>query len=333
MSNQILGINTHLLLNHTGESPVSFTGVASGADSITNPKSLDSADVAGGRGITASQPGRFIDQTFAHGCRSNEQLDPVMNRSFGARLECLYAERGGSIGSTTHAFEAVCQPTLTFGFQSNVVSWTNTLTIDGTPVVGTTTSAIPRVTDAVESYKTSECDFYFGNAGLLINFRPELRSDVVLSSTSNIVRDRADITPDIDGMTADCIGVGFSISATFALSENTDKLSVGTRGIFVVRRKDANYGYAIPCWIASEPVTSAAAGVVTKAVSFSQLPAGVPVGSSIAGEGSLSVPVGNEGNIVDVTGSTINRVRAGDHNVPADGFAVQGAPILGEAVK
>ena len=333
MSNQVLGVNSHLVLNHAGEDPVVFTGVASGADSITNPKSLDSADVAGGRGITASQPGRFIDETFTHNCRSNSMLDPVMNRSFGARLEGTWAERGGASGLDAYTFEAVCTPTLTFGFQSNVVSWANTLTLDGASVKGTLASAIVRPTVAQKSYASSMCDFYFGNEDFLVNLRPDLRGDVVLTSSSNIVRDRRDETEGIDGMTADCIGVGFTMGFPLALSEDSDKIQMGVEGIFVVRRRDAEYGYAIPCWVPSEPVTSPAAGVVTKAVSLSQLPNGAPVGGEPSTSGTLTIPSGVEGYIVDVSGETVERVTE-DTAVPASGgFGISGAPILGEALR
>ena len=53
MSNQILGVNSNLLLGHTAGTEISFTGVASGAESIEAGWSQDSSDVAGGRGITA----------------------------------------------------------------------------------------------------------------------------------------------------------------------------------------------------------------------------------------------------------------------------------------
>ena len=256
MSNQILGVNSNLLLGLTSGNKVNFTGVASGAESIEEAWSQDSSDVAGGRGVIASQPGRFLDLQFTHGCRSNAALDAVMREAFGARLYGTWASQGGASGSPSNLFEAVAQPTLTFGYQSNVVSWTNTLYVDGNPVVEPLSSAIVRPTEAVSSFLTSQCDFYFGTTSQIATLNGALRGDVSLASSTTVVRDRANITAGVDNMTADGIGVGFTVSATLVLTTESRSLLSLSEGIFVVHRRDANYAYGIPCWIQARPLSS-----------------------------------------------------------------------------
>ena len=230
MSNQILGVNSNLLLGVTSGNKVNFTGVASGAEAIEEAWTQDSSDVAGGRGITASQPGRFLDLQFTHGCRSNALLDPVMRAAFGGRLYGTWASQGGASGSPSNVFDAVAEPTLTFGYESDVVSWANTLYVDGNPTIEPLAETVTRPTEATPSYLTSQCDFYFGDTSNVVNLKGALRGDVVLASTTNLVRDRANLTDGVDNMTADGIGVGFTINATLVLTTETRVLQSLTQG-------------------------------------------------------------------------------------------------------
>ena len=335
MSTQQLGVNSHLLLGPTPVNKTSFTGYASGADAITAGFSQSAAATAGGRGIGGSQPAPWETYDFGLGCRSNPRHDPILRAAWAARLYGTWAGRGGQTGKPSSEFEAVTTPALTFGYETDIVSWALALAVDGKPARAPLPAALDRPTEAERSYLMSQCEFWFGtNATLLARLTNSLRGDFALGCNATITRDKVRSSTGSNGITADGIKVELTASTTVVLDAETDKLASMVAGILVIHRVDADWGYAIPAWISARPVTSPGEGVITMAVTFNQLTAGSPINSQpTPGGDALDVPAdGGEGYIVDPNGGILTRVTA-DTPVPAGGFGFAGLPIAGEAVQ
>ena len=337
MSNQQLGINSHFTAGFTEGAQIPFTGVASGVEAITAGYAQDTAAVAGGRGVTASQLAPWENYDFAFNCRSNAVLDAVMRESFGARWYCTWAPEGRLVGQSGNTFEAVIQPVLTFGWESDVVFWGNTIMVDGVPVAAPLSVEIPRPFDAPKSYLTSQCDFYFGNEDGLValqtNDRASLQSDLVLTSANVLSEVKAKLVAGVNGMARDVIEVGFSVGVTVLIDDETAKLATLREGVFVIRRRDANYGYAIPASLDTRPLESPSQGVNTLALNFTQSVPGVPVGGvPVTAGNNLDATAAQPGYVVDPTALSVTAVIAATP-ITGDAFGIHGVPILGEGVR
>ena len=206
--------------------------------------------------------------------------------------------------------------------------------VDGVPVVSPLSADIVRDVDAMDSYASSQARFYFGSETELVDLTKSIRGDVALSSTSTLQSDRrVRVSAGVNGMVADCIGVAFSTSFPVLVNDETAKLAGTRKGYFVIRRLDAEYGYAVPMILTGRPLESPSGGQLGLSLSFTQSPQGVPVGGTPVETGNdLDATESRPGYIVNVDGESITKADSSTA-VPSSGFGIAGAPIIGEAVE
>lgn len=130
----VLGKRTKLSLGKAANTLVDFTGMGRGTQNVTRGRSIGSTTIPGGRGVTASQLGKFVTHDFGVTCDSNATHDPVLRDAFGQRLYGQLRELGDGSGKPQSVFECVAQTlTITFDLPSDRVTWSLSTNVDGTP--------------------------------------------------------------------------------------------------------------------------------------------------------------------------------------------------------
>ena len=129
---------------------------------------------------------------------------------------------------------------------------------------------------------------------------------------------------------SDVVAKGLSASLSILLEDTASdaysELLGMESGIFFCARTDADYAYAFPAVIADLSYSAPSTSVATANLTFAQAPGGGAVAGTLRESGTLSVASGQEGYIVDTTGTDVTRVTA-NSSVPASGFGVVGSAL------
>ena len=326
----ILSKESVLLLGRTAGNKRNFTGRAQGTANISDTQTITARPIPGGRGITANQMDKFTTNDFSITTDSNAVHDAVLRDAFGHRGYFDWYPENAKNGKPKFVGEAVLSPVLSFDTAADAVTWAVGLAADGEPVRTTLNAdvAVP-ATFPTPAFKVTQCDFLFGTATVKADLLSEMTGSLSFTPTLTTFRRRILSSADRVGLTAQNASVGFAISGTFNLGPETAKVLQQRVGNFVIRRKDANFGYAMPVGVTGRPITSGAdATAVTLSLTFTQLAPGFPVGSvPITAAGALAVPAGENAYVVGANGITRHDANT---NVPANGFAIVGLPMAGE---
>lgn len=336
MSANRLGLTSILLMGRAANNKVNVTGVATGTESVSFSETQDTREIPGGRGVTATQLGSHSGITSSVASDSNPVHDPVFRDANGRRRFFTFLPTGSGAGKPSVIGEMVTVASLTMDLDSGACTWAWDFTVDGKPTRAAQNPAInvPAQTTPTESYKTGECDFYFGGSDFLIPLREDISGAVALTGSAIVLQRRrlvADATHAY--MTADGLSCSFAVSIPVFDSALQDKLYGDDRkrqGFFVIRRKDAEWVYAMPAVLPTLAEEYPSADAITKTLDFSQAPGGNMVMGAPRAAGNVPVAAGQELYIVDIAGNRITRNTA-NAAVPANGFGVVGVPHRAEA--
>ena len=317
MSALLLGSQVRLSL---GSPLVEVTGIGYGIDNITRNQSIDYRELPGGTGITTGQRGRFVAHDFAFSCISNSIQDPLLRAAHGTRQPFQLDRRPGEsderfTGSSILSVSLAMNPT------SDAVSFTVAATVDGDITVGNAGTDNRRPL-GLSAYKAQRCEIYWG--GLLLN--PAWQGALQVQGSVATGRSRVQrIGQGPIGVTADVTRCGFTASIGLRLGPELAAVLDSPDDSLVIRRRDANYGIALPLVVRSIAEAIPINGVMTQALQFGpsagQLPVdAVPVASTTTltvGQVGYSVNPGTGVTYKDTTGSLA---------VATGGFAVIGSP-------
>lgn len=278
------------------------------------------------RGQVVQQLGAFVTRAHAATCPSDAYHDAIF-REMPHRLYFDAMKRGAGSARTMDSGEGTCS--LTLNLPSGApASWSVGVQVDGSVA----SSAAPTTPDAIavtQQYTEEQCSYYFGDGSDLIDLTDHSQGGTVVCSTQAVQTNRR-TGLGVQGTASDAVAKG--LSATLNITEDDvangvlDQLIDMQTGIFVVRRHDAGYGYAFPASVADLSLNASVSAVATIALNFAQAPGGKAVAGSVASSGSLAPSSGEEGYIVDVTGTDITRVTSST-TIPTNGFGIKGSPL------
>ena len=171
-----------------------------------------------------------------------------------------------------------------------------------------------------ESYRTSQCKFFWGNASTVVDLTPHIES--LSLSPTNVVDRRMRITGTGSlGVTADSVSSGLSGAATVRL--HADTKSLPNDGILMIHRQDCDRVIAIPMTMTAKPTAAPSDGAVTIALTFTQR----------ASSGAVEGAQVTSGNVVAATGKvgyvkgTNIKLATGTTAVPNSGVGVIDSPL------
>ena len=135
MSTVQLGKKAKLRVSRTSDgAKTDITGVAVGAGNLTRAIASTVRQVPGGRGVLASQLGRFDTHDFATSHDSNPAHDPLFRDGNQRRLWCEFDPEGVGSGLPRLTFQAVVTPVWTASLENDACTWAVTWMVDGAPV-------------------------------------------------------------------------------------------------------------------------------------------------------------------------------------------------------
>ena len=130
MSSVVLGGNV-LLKVGIRSADTTISGVAAGTDQLQLGIGADVTQIPGGRGVLASTVGRFRTFDFSFVTDSNEVTDPLLVASNGKRLRFEI----GPFAGKTYAGSGIANVTRVFNVQSNRITYSVRLAVDGVPTI------------------------------------------------------------------------------------------------------------------------------------------------------------------------------------------------------
>lgn len=180
-----------------------------------------------------------------------------------------------------------------------------------------------------EPYQTSQVDFYYGNSSFLVNLRESVAGDVTLRARCSVASLPVQSTEAVTGLRHIGDSVGMSIQIPCYVTPDTDQVRDNPKGIILVHRKDAAYGYAFEANSRSFNITAADGRILGVVLAFGQDGDGDSV--AVMGvpdtSGNYTVPSGGAAVLLGADSLTVSR---SDGAVPAGGLVIASALITGE---
>ena len=178
-----------------------------------------------------------------------------------------------------------------------------------------------------DSYRATQADFCVGTSSAKADLIGSLDGPLVLTGTVETDRRRVIGSGGTIGLTADGVNCGFTATASLRYTSESKKLLSMVDAVCVIRRRDADWAYAVPVVVSAVPVTSAAGAIVSIALTLTQSAEGGAVSGKPATSGSQSLTSGQEGYVVSA--GKVER-RTATFTVAANSWAVSGDPIVAE---
>ena len=179
-----------------------------------------------------------------------------------------------------------------------------------------------------EQYRTSECDFYWGNGNVVLDVTADVDS-CTRQGNATVPRYSRQTGPGRLGKTADGVAAGFTANISCRLSDVTEGFYTHRTGILVIDRKDVGRAEAIPMVVQTINDSIDRDGATMLTVQLTQRNLGLPVEGVRVTSGNLVPDTGEEGYIVG--SSSITRVTSSTA-VTTGGVGVKGAPLVAERV-
>ncbi len=279
------------------------------------------------QGQVVQSLGLFRTLGYSATCPSDSLHDPIF-RSMPHRM-FYTAERRGKGGGSRPAAEGSGTCTLTLNLPSGApASWGVGIQTDGeeTSATAATTPVVPA---AIPSYQEGAVRWFFGNGSDLIDLTDVSQGGSVTCTAQQVQTNRRSGL-GVRVASSDVVAKGLSASLSILLEDTASdaysELLGMESGIFFCARTDADYAYAFPAVIADLSYSAPSTSVATANLTFAQAPGGGAVAGTLRESGTLAVGSGQEGYIVDVTGTDVTRVTA-NGSVPASGFGVVGSAL------
>ena len=178
-----------------------------------------------------------------------------------------------------------------------------------------------------QSYKTSNCDFYYGGPGFLINLGDIMAGPLVLTGRTLIDR-RRNRGIGRRGVTADGVSAGFVTSLTVRAGPAARMIRANPVGVLAIIRHDANYSYAVPMVVSALPTASPSRSALTVTLAFGQAAGTGAVAATPVTAGNYAVGAGEEAYVVNPNSGIVHSTAGGA--APAGGFVVVGSPLVAE---
>ena len=192
----------------------------------------------------------------------------------------------------------------------------------------------------MESYRSHQVGFWYGNADGAVDLRPLLSGQVQNAGGGNTVRENRLTNTGVNGTTA--VATTLSQTVSFTVDDTKEDtaeyiaLVDNPIGFFVFEEKDSMRGFGIPVAVVSRTLTNPISGRNTHAFSLMQRTGTPTEGNLYPCEGllqtgdTLAVASGAVGYIVDPDNS-IEYVTAAD-STAGDLFGVSGARLIAEGL-
>ena len=321
MSN-LLVHRTRLELGQTAGAKTQI--VSADAIAVTRTRTVNPVPT---QGQVVQALGAFRTLAYSATCPSDARHDPIF-RDMPHRL-FYTAERRGKGGGSRPAAEGSGTCTLTLNLPSGApASWAVAVQADGAETAST--AATTPVTPAAEaSYQEGMVRWFFGTASELVELTDTSQGGSVTCTAQQVSTNRRTGT-GVQVAASDVVAKGLSATLTILLTDTASdaysELAALEEGVFFCARTDADYAYAFPAVLADLSYSAPSTSAATASLTFSQAPGGAAVAGVLRSSGSLTVASGQQGYIVDTTGTDITAVTA-NGTVPTSGFGVAGPPL------
>ena len=278
------------------------------------------------QGQVVQSLGLFRSVGYSATCPSDSRHDPIF-RDMPHRM-FYTAERRGK-GSSRPAAEGSGTCTQTLNLPSGApASWGVGIQTDGEETEGAAATT-PVVPPAIASYQEGAVRWFFGNSTDLVDLTDVSQGGSVTCTAQQVQTNRRSGL-GVRVASSDVVAKGLSASLAILLEDAAsdayaDLLDM-EEGIFVCARTDADYAYAFPAVVSDLSYSAPSTSAATANLTFSQSPGGGAVAGVLRTAGAITVASGQEGYLVDVTGTDVTRITA-NGTVPSGGFGVAGRAL------
>lgn len=133
-----LGVNYRYYISESSDFTgiVEITGIAQGTDNLTAGRSRTTRQVPG-RGKMGYQPSRYL--TYDHGFTTdfNSATGALLAKSNGQRFYCRVQPTHNKTGGKRIEFQGIFTPSITFDHESDAITISVAVAVDGKPTVAT----------------------------------------------------------------------------------------------------------------------------------------------------------------------------------------------------